>query len=376
MKKLLVWVMAAVMGFSLAGCSSKEAEKGTEPSSVQSQGETAASGTEAVEKTGSGASGELVVATWAGSYQELLQEYLEPVLAEIAPDVTVVYATGNDTDHIAKALAEKGGKGTYDVMMIGQLDMPKMKNNDLVMKLEPEKIPNMQYINPEYVDDYFIPQISSGGVLAYNENHVEKPDSWSVFWDEQYKGKIGILETSRMFSLYMCSLMLGPDVAYGGDWNQGWDGLMKMKEEMDIKVYATNEQLGNAMATGEIWITFGWRARASSWDTEEGEPVGNVVPKEGTYPYLSGACIFKNANNPEAANAFMNALLDPRVQLAFAENMGYAPTVTNCTLPEELDARIGFTQDELSRIKPVDADYIFENDGEWLEKWNKEFIAE
>ena len=72
----------------------------------------------------------------------------------------------------------------------------------------------------------------------------------------------------------------------------------------------------------------------------------------------------------------MNALLDPRVQLAFAENMGYAPTVTNCTLPEELDARIGFTQDELSRIKPVDADYIFENDGEWLEKWNKEFIAE
>lgn len=363
MKRLIASILAAAAILSIAGCSPM-GESGSSGSSGSQSGED------------SGPSGELVVATWAGTYQELLQEYLEPVLAETAPNVTVVYATGNDTDHIAKALAEKDGVGTYDVMMIGQLDMPKMTNNDLVMKLDPEKIPNLQHVSPEYQDDYFVPQISSGGVLAYNENYVETPDSWGVFWDEQYKGKIGILETSRMFSLYMSALMLGPDVPYGGDWNEGWDGLMDMKENMDIKVYATNEQLGNAMATGEIWITFGWRARAASWDTEEGEPIGNVVPKEGTYPYLSGACIFKNANNPEAAHAFMNALLDPRVQMAFAEHMGYAPTVDNCQLPQELNDTIGFTQDELERTKPVDAEYIYENDGVWLEKWNKEFIAQ
>ena len=72
----------------------------------------------------------------------------------------------------------------------------------------------------------------------------------------------------------------------------------------------------------------------------------------------------------------MNALLDPRVQLAFAENMGYAPTVVNCELPQELNDRIGFTEDELSRTKPADAVYIYENDSVWLEKWNKEFIAQ
>lgn len=361
MKKLMACLTAVSLVFSLVGCSNGNGPAVSKPNP--------GSGSEG--STDTGPSGTLVVATWAGTYQELLQTYLEPVLAETAPNVEVVYATGNDTDHLAKALAEKDGPGTFDVMMIGQLDMPKLTMNDLVMPLDAEKIPNLANVNPAYRDEYFVPQISSGGVLAYNENYVEKPDSWGVFWDPQYKGKIGILETSRHFSLYMCSCMEGA----GSDWNQGWNRLLSLKD-MDVKVYATNEQLGNAMASGEIWITFGWRARASSWDTEEGEPIANIVPKEGTYPYLSGACIFKNANNPEAAHAFMNALLDPRVQLAFAENMGYAPTVVNCELPQELSDRIGFTEDELSRTKPADAVYIYENDSVWLEKWNKEFIAQ
>ena len=185
-------------------------------------------------------------------------------------------------------------------MMIGQLDMPKMTNNDLVMKLDPEKIPNLQHVSPEYQDDYFVPQISSGGVLAYNENYVETPDSWGVFWDEQYKGKIGILETSRMFSLYMSALMLGPDVPYGGDWNEGWDGLMDHEGEV---------WTSRCMPPTSSWATPWPPARSGS--PLAGEPGGLLGhrggrthrerrSKEGTYPYLSGACIFKNANNPEA----------------------------------------------------------------------------
>jgi putative spermidine/putrescine transport system substrate-binding protein len=359
-KKIIGAMMVLALVFALTAC-----QQGTEPVEPPEGPQT------------SGPSGQVVVATWGGTFQELLQECVEPVLAEMAPDVEVLYLTGQDYEHIAKALAEKDGPGSFDLVMLGEIDVPKMTNNDLAMPLNEENIPNIKFVIPEFKNEYFIPQIFSGGVLAYNENHVTPaPDSWSAMWDPKYKGKIGIIETGRHFALFMSSIIKGQEYAYGNDWEAGWDGLMELKETMEPKIYATQEQLGNAMMTGEIWMTFGWRARASQWNTAEGEPVANVVPKEGTYPYLSGACMLKNAPNPDAAFAFLNALLDPRAQEGFAKNMGYAPTITNCELPSELSETIGFDDDEISRVKAVDPNYIAENDASWKNKWDREFIAE
>lgn len=382
MRRVLSLTLVLMMMVLTCACSAPSAPPEPAETSVAEPPAQAEGTPEEVQSTDAGVdfsncSGEVVVACWAGSYMELLQKYLEPVLAEIAPNVKVVYSTGNDTDYIAKAIVEKDGVGTYDVMAIGQMDLAKLTNNGIAKKVDDTMIPNLANMYPEYRDDYYISQMYSAGVLIYNENMVsEAPDSWADLWTPEYKGDVAMLSTFRHFAMFASSIIDGEEYAYGdsADWMHGWDRIMALKNDMDVQILTTNEQIGNGLATGEIAMTIGWKARAAQWVEASDEPLAYVLPKEGSYAYITGVSILENAPNPDAACAFVQALLDPRVQEGFANEMKYAPTVNNCTLTPEVQENISFTAQEQERIKMVPSSYVFDNDGVWLERWNKEFL--
>ena len=172
MRRVLSLTLVLMMMVLTCACSAPSAPPEPAETSVAEPPAQAEGTPEEVQSTDAGVdfsncSGEVVVACWAGSYMELLQKYLEPVLAEIAPNVKVVYSTGNDTDYIAKAIVEKDGVGTYDVMAIGQMDLAKLTNNGIAKKVDDTMIPNLANMYPEYRDDYYISQMYSAGVLIY-----------------------------------------------------------------------------------------------------------------------------------------------------------------------------------------------------------------
>lgn len=320
---------------------------------------------------GSGPSGQLVVGTWGGDYQKFLQDYVGPDLARTAPNVNVVFATGMHTERMTKMRAEKGGPGTFDVVGLADTDMQKMINEGLLAKLNPEKIPNWDDIHENLRNEYYVPHIFSASVLIYNENKVQPaPTSWAVLWDPKYKGKIGIQDVLWLNWLQAAAALEGKP----NDLDSGWERIMALKNQ-EPKIYSSQEALGAALQTGEVWLTISWRARAVQWNNAGGEPLGNVVPKEGSFPVVFGMAIPANAKNPDAAYAYLNALLEPDAQAGFAEKMGYAPTVKDANLPKDLQETIAFTEEELKRIKPLDLNYVAQNDPRWKEKWDKEFIG-
>ncbi|MNH43891.1 hypothetical protein D3C79_1059050 [compost metagenome] len=67
-------------------------------------------------------------------------------------------------------------------------------------------------------------------------------------------------------------------------------------------------------------------------------------------------------------------MLDPQGQIGFAEKMGYAPTVTNASLPENLK-RVGFSDAEVKLLHAYDLKALTEKKADILEFWNKEFKA-
>ena len=67
----------------------------------------------------------------------------------------------------------------------------------------------------------------------------------------------------------------------------------------------------------------------------------------------------------------MNALLQPAAQKAFAEKMGYLPTVTNGEISPELESLIGFSEAEQNRLWQPDLDFIMENQATMLDTWNR-----
>jgi putative spermidine/putrescine transport system substrate-binding protein len=134
------------------------------------------------------------------------------------------------------------------------------------------------------------------------------------------------------------------------------------------------ETLGIAIQTGEVWLTVTRRARAVQWTAGGAVPLGSVLPKEGVYPVTFCAAIPKNAKNVEGAYAYLNALLDKKPQIGFAEVMGYTPTVNGIPLSEKLQSVIGFSDEEINRIKAIDLIYAGKNNAKWKEQWDKKII--
>ena len=65
---------------------------------------------------------EIVVGTWGGDYQNLLQQIINPIVAK--QDVKVVYDTGNAVGRVTKLRAEKNSRrGSMDVALLGEVDM-------------------------------------------------------------------------------------------------------------------------------------------------------------------------------------------------------------------------------------------------------------
>ena len=90
-----------------------------------------------------------------------------------------------------------GGGVSYDVITPSDYMVERLIDEDMLLPLDYSNIPNMKYMREDCLNLPFDPEqkysvcFNTGyTVLIYNKKLVkEKPDSWKVLWDEQYKGK-------------------------------------------------------------------------------------------------------------------------------------------------------------------------------------------
>jgi putative spermidine/putrescine transport system substrate-binding protein len=319
---------------------------------------------------------EIVVATYAGKYYDLIVKYVIAELQKTNPELTAVYLYGTDSDFYPKVMAEAGGPGTYDVVILGGNSMVNLQQNDLLMAIDESKVPNKKFIQQNFNNPYYVPQIYSALTLAYNETSVvPPPDSWKSLYDPKYKGRIGVMAAMR--AQWLFSAIMADDAdPMNTDWMSHFDSRILSLRDLDVKFYASNDALVSGLQSGEVWLSLGWRARNALLTVPGSEKLADVVPKEGTYTSWYGAGIPKNAKNPDGAHAFLNAMLAPEAQKGFGEEMGYSPTVTNVTLSPEMLAKIGFNDDEVKLIHTIPDEKFNEVDTVLIRRWEQEFVRE
>jgi putative spermidine/putrescine transport system substrate-binding protein len=122
----------------------------------------------------------------------------------------------------------------------------------------------------------------------------------------------------------------------------------------------------------EIALCIMWKARAVQWQNA-GLPIETVAAAEGIPLYISGFAMPKNAPNKDGAYAYLDAMLAPQTQAAFARDLGYNPSVINAALPSDLERRIAFTPDERMRLLPLDNAYLARNDYALQSWWDSSF---
>lgn len=314
------------------------------------------------------ASSDVIVGTWGGDYQRLLQQHIEPIVSK--EGIKVIYDTGNATARNTKLKAERNSRrGSMDVPILGDLDMYDASAANVFIPVSEKLVPNLANAIDTFKTPYSIPHIFSAMVLVYNKEKV--PGGLTSFkdtLDPKYKGRVAFSDILFNFNTLFVGLAEG---GKGDSFEPGYEFLRKLKSNQP-KVFPSNEAVAAAFKSGEIWVACMWKARALQW-RDAGLPLEFVIPEEGAIPVTFEAAVPKNSRNQENAWKYLNALLDPEGQVHFAQSMGYAPTVKNAQLPPDLQARVGFTEAELARIHPYNLEKLASQRAASLDFWNKEF---
>ena len=268
----------------------------------------------------------VVVGTWGGDYLNLLEQNIGKPIIEAAGG-KVTYDSAGQVERMTKLRAEKASRrGSLDVACLADLDMYDINRSGILEAVDAKLVPNLANALEALRRPYSIPHIFSAMVIVYNPEKLgTKPDSFTAALDPKLKGRVGFSDILYNFNVVSSSLAAGHK---DGDMAGGVQFLRELRKSQQPKVYPSNEAVASALKSGDIWFTCMWKARALQWK-KAGVPIDYVVPKEGAVPVTFEAAVPKNSQSKLCGFNYLNAMLDPRAQIGFAETMGYAPTVTN-----------------------------------------------
>ena len=223
----------------------------------------------------------------------------------------------------------KSGGANYDVVIPSDYMIAKLVEENMLRELDYSNIPNYKYIVEKYKNLYYDPEnkfsvpYTVGMVgLIYNTTMVEgNPDSWGVLWDEKYAGKILMFNNPRdafgIAQFYAGQSINTTDVA---EWDKS---IELLKEQNPLVASYVMDEVYNKMEHGDAALAPYYAGDfLTMYDVNP--DLAFVYPKEGVNFFVDAMCVPKNAENPEAAELYINFMLEEDVAVANANYICYA----------------------------------------------------
>lgn len=246
---------------------------------------------------------------------------------------TVNYTNFESNENMYSKLV--GGGVSYDVIVPSDYMIDRLIDEEMLLPLDYDNIPNMKYISEEYQHLYYDPdQLYSvcynigTTILIYNKTLVsEEPDSWEVLWDEQYKDQVLMFNNSRD-AFAIAQAVLGKD--FNSTVEQDWVDCAQLLAEQKDKtnpVYVMDE-IFNLMESGEYALGV-YYAGDYLLMVENNEDLGYCFPKEGVNFFYDAFCIPTCSQNKRGGEAFINFMHEPQVAYENSEYIYYrSPNIT------------------------------------------------
>ena len=245
-------------------------------------------------------------------------------------EVKVNYTTfASNEDMYAKL---KSGAVSYDVIIPSDYMIARLKEEDMLLPLNFDNIPNYQYINESFKglyydenDEYSIPYTYGVVGIIYDANQVDEADvgGWDLMWNEKYAGKILQFNNSRdAFGTAMYKDGIDVNTTDKAQWDKALDSLLAQRPL--VKAYVMDE-IFNAMESGEASIGAYY---AGDYFTMVDAQADNVdlqfyYPEPTNY-FVDAMCIPSCCQNQELAEIFINYMLGEEAAIANAEYIWYA----------------------------------------------------
>ena len=317
-----------VFAISMAGLTAASALL----SGCGASGNTGASGTDSA-ASGSADGGELYVYNW-GEYID------EDVISQFEEEtgITVVYDLFETNEEMYPVI--EAGAVNYDVVCPSDYMIQKMRENDLLAELNFDNIPNIDQIDPAYMEmsqafdpenKYSVPYCWGTVGILYNtklldELGVPAPTKWADLWDERLSGEILMQDSVR--DAFMVALKKD-----GYSMNsESKDELEQTKQELIdqkplVQAYVIDQvrdkMIGGEAAVGVIYSGEMLYIQDEVANLGLDYDLEYVIPEEGTNLWLDSWVIPKNAKNKENAEKWIDFMCRPEIAKANFEYITY-----------------------------------------------------
>ncbi|MCV6636609.1 spermidine/putrescine ABC transporter substrate-binding protein [Candidatus Albibeggiatoa sp. nov. NOAA] len=271
---------------------------------------------------------ELIVYNWTDYLDEgVIQEFEQRFNAK----VNQAYFESDDARN--KMLFRTHGKG-YDVILATGDDVDKYQKSGWILPLGAEKVPNLKYAMPRWVDawpqtkEYAVPYLwGTTGIIYRSDLVKEEITSWKQLYEpEEYlKGKILVFDMHRsVIGLALKSLGYPFNNENMKELKEAEKLLLHLKPYVQaFDTFSLDETAG--IVTGDTWMGQGWNGDALTLQ-ELNPAIEYVVPKEGTELWVDYFVVSSQSKVPELAIQFVNFIQDPKINALSAEALSFATT--------------------------------------------------
>ena len=258
--------------------------------------------------------------------------------------IKVVYDVFDSNETLeAKLLAGKSG---YDIVVPSNNFLAKQIKAGVYQELDKSKLPAYSNLNASLLkavsvsdpdNKHAFPYMWGSIGIGYNPEKVkaalgvDKIDSWDVLMKPENIAKlkscgVSFLDSpTEMLPIALHYLGLPTDTQKKADLKQAEDLFLKIRPSIG---YFHSSKYISDLANGNICVAVGYSGDIQQAKSRAAEAGGKVkvaydIPKEGAGSFFDMVAIPKDAENVDAAYAFMNYLLKPEVMASITNSVRF-----------------------------------------------------
>lgn len=316
-----------------------------------------------------GASGELVLMHWAGTWGDSARQLSDQFEKETGVKI-VFHIQETARVGFTKLLAQKDNP-QVDVWATNLSSAMMAKEQGLLETIDEKLIPNTaKYISKDMIEkNWLIWYTWIGGMYARSDKVPIEIKDWKDLWNPKLKNQIAIPDPTFSASRFMVLASL----IHGGDeknMDPGFKAMKELKPNM-VLIYKSDAMAIKALQLGEASVSaFGQSPNIYRLLKEEPKKYEFIVPERPVFLGPDYLTIVKGCKNIELAHKFLNYLLSEKAQEIHGSNIGVFP-VNKSAKPPELLKNIKYDPKDVYHFN---WDVVNKSVPEWTERWNREIV--
>lgn len=319
----------------------------------------------------------LTVSTWGGITEESIRQFVQPAFEKLT-GATLAYDIGGQGARYNKLLAQRSNPPA-DVFLSTDEAVVSGLQADVLTPVRRAALSNLpdvadwalsvkQGTTEETVAGAPFTLLDYG--LGFNPKSVDPmPQSWNDLWDPRFEGKLAFAAPAHSQMPAMVAIAAELAGTSLDNLDAAFELLAKLRPGK-LTVFWTD--WAPLLKSGEVIgaTDFGYYFEAMK---DQGYDMAQASVKEGAVAVPEYVTIVKGTEKVELAEAFLNLMMDPKVQGAFAAASYQGPTNTKTELPEAVKSRV-IHGEAVSKLRFFDPELFAANRAIWTERMNLEVV--